>query len=138
MEAPGHTSGHILYYGHGTLFCGDTLFVGGCGRLFEGSPEEMVTTLRRIALLPPETKIYCAHEYSQNNLEFCLGIEPKNPALQKKYNEVLSLRAQNLPTVPTTLAEELTYNLLLRASILPDIDVAIREFTALRELRNQY
>jgi len=138
IEAPGHTLGHVLYYGHGALFCGDTLFVGGCGRLFEGTPEQMVESLRKIASLPQHTQIYCAHEYTQKNLEFCLQLNPENIALQKKYEDVIALRKKNLPTVPTTLAEELAYNPFLRASINSDKQTAIHEFTKIRELRNNY
>lgn len=138
IEAPGHTLGHVLYYGHGALFCGDTLFVGGCGRLFEGTPEQMVESLRKIASLPQHTQIYCAHEYTQKNLEFCLQLNPENIALQKKYEDVIALRKKNLPTVPTTLAEELAYNPFLRASINADKQTAIHEFTKIRELRNNY
>lgn len=111
---PGHTRAHIAYVGHGAVFCGDTLFVGGCGRLFEGSPEQMVNSLTKLKNLPDETKVYCMHEYTQKNLEFALTVEPNNPALKEKYDEVISKRKQNQPTVPSTIGEEKTYNPFLR------------------------
>src|SRR5690606_15329250 len=80
LEIPGHTSGHIGFYGHGLALVGDTLFTGGCGRLFEGTPEQMVASLAKLKALPPETKLYCAHEYTVSNLEFAVRVEPANVA----------------------------------------------------------
>lgn len=114
LEVPGHTRSHVAYVGHGALFCGDTLFLGGSGRLFEGTPADMVSSLTKIRELPDDTYVYCAHEYSQQNLEFTLTIDPTNPSLQKKYQEVLTLRQNKLSAVPSTIGEEKSYNLFLR------------------------
>ncbi len=113
---PAHTSGHVAYYFErpGVLFTGDTLFAGGCGRLFEGDAATMLRSLERLSALPPETQVYCGHEYTQKNLEFALTLEPHNRALQEKYARVLELRRHGLPTVPTTIAEEKATNPFLR------------------------
>ncbi|MBI2338946.1 MAG: hydroxyacylglutathione hydrolase [Deltaproteobacteria bacterium] len=114
LDIPGHTRGHIAYVTGEAVFCGDTLFAGGCGRLFEGTPEMMVASLSKLKALPDETKVYCGHEYTQKNLEFALTLEPNNQALEKKYEEVSKRRKKNLSTVPTTMAEEKSYNPFLR------------------------
>lgn len=114
LDIPGHTLGHIAYYGHGAVLCGDTLFVGGCGRLFEGTPEMMLDSLTKLKNLPDDTKMYCMHEYTEKNLEFALTLEPTNPALQKKYREVLEKRKKGESTVPSTIGEEKSYNPFLR------------------------
>lgn len=113
---PGHTLGHIAYYfpEDSALFCGDTLFSLGCGRLFEGSPEQMHASLGRLAALPPETRVYCAHEYTESNGRFALTLEPQNAALQRRMQQVRALRQRGEPTVPSTLAEELRTNPFLR------------------------
>ena len=117
IDVPGHTAGHIAYYGHGALFCGDTLFSGGCGRLFEGTPEQMLASLDKLASLPPETRVYCAHEYTAANLRFALAVEPGNGALREYQGVVTSLRARNEATVPTTLGLETRINPFMRTRL---------------------
>ena len=116
ISTPGHTSGHIVYYfaEDGALFCGDTLFVMGCGRLFEGTPEQMWNSLQKLKALPPSTRVYCAHEYTQANGRFALSVEPDNPQLQQKMLEVQRLRAENQPTVPSTIEQESATNPFFR------------------------
>jgi hydroxyacylglutathione hydrolase len=114
IAVPGHTLGHIAYYGAGCLFCGDTLFAGGCGRLFEGTAAQMADSLARLAELPDETAVYCAHEYTQANLRFALAVEPGNRRLQSRVNEVARARASGLATVPSTMAIEKASNPFLR------------------------
>jgi hydroxyacylglutathione hydrolase len=114
LAVPGHTLGHIAYYGAGCLFCGDTLFGAGCGRLFEGSPAQMFDSLSRIARLPEETVAYCAHEYTESNLRFALAVEPGNRHLQRRVDEVAVLRAKDQATVPFTLRLEKETNPFLR------------------------
>jgi hydroxyacylglutathione hydrolase len=114
IEVPGHTSTHIAFYGHGSLFCGDTLFSAGCGRLFEGSPQQMQDSLDKFASLPRQTDVYCAHEYTQSNCEFALAVEPNNSALIKRTDEVSALRLAGKPTIPSKLGEELEVNPFLR------------------------
>jgi len=116
LAVPGHTLGHLAYYAPGALFCGDTLFGAGCGRLFEGTPAQMAASLERIAALPDETLVYCAHEYTEANLRFALAVEPENPALQARVAKVAALRAAGLSSVPSTLAEEKASNPFLRCS----------------------
>lgn len=114
LATPGHTLDHICYVGHGHLFCGDTLFSCGCGRLFEGSPAQMQASLTRIAALPPETRVCCAHEYTLANIAFATEVEPDNAALQTRQVEALALRKAGLPTLPVPLASELACNPFLR------------------------
>jgi hydroxyacylglutathione hydrolase len=114
IEVPGHTSSHIAWYGHGCLFCGDTLFSVGCGRLFEGTPEQMQDSLDKLAALPPETRVFCAHEYTQSNCNFALAVEPGNPELKRRADEVESHRAGGRRTVPSELGEEVAVNPFLR------------------------
>ncbi|WP_026970371.1 hydroxyacylglutathione hydrolase [Aliagarivorans marinus] len=116
FEVPGHTLDHVAYYTPGHLFIGDTLFSGGCGRLFEGSAKQMLESLNRIASLPEKTLIYPAHEYTQTNLVFALAVESKNPQLLAYQKNVAKLRQQGLPTVPTSLANELAINPFLRSA----------------------
>ena len=117
FDTPGHTSGHIIYYfaDDEAAFVGDTIFAMGCGRLFEGTPAQMWASLSRIAALPPETKLYCAHEYTQSNAAFALTVDPHNDDLAARAREVDHLRAEGTPTVPTTVALELATNPFLRA-----------------------
>jgi hydroxyacylglutathione hydrolase len=133
METPGHTHGHIAYFFPDTpaLFCGDTLFSLGCGRLLEGTAEEMFASLRRIAALPGETRICCGHEYTESNLRFALTVEPHNPALLRRGEAVRALRARGAPTVPALLAEERDANPFLRA---PDV----ARFAALRANKDRF
>lgn len=120
FEVPGHTSGHIAYYfeSDGVAFVGDTLFALGCGRLFEGTPEQMWTSLQKLMALPDDTVVYCAHEYTQANAAFALSVEPGNAALAERAEEIAALRAAGTPTVPTTIALEKATNPFLR----PDSD----------------
>lgn len=118
LATPGHTLGHIVYYfaREQILFCGDTLFVMGCGRLFEGSAKQMYQSLQKIAALPDATRIYCAHEYTQTNGEFALTIEPDNLDLQNTMQRVNTLCANGQATVPSTLAQEIKTNPFLRTN----------------------
>lgn len=110
MHVPGHTLGHVAYRIADALFCGDTLFGAGCGRLFEGTPEQMWESLNKIACLHPQTKVYCAHEYTLNNLRFALTLLPDHEGLKTRFRETLKKRENHLPSVPSTLAEELQTN----------------------------
>jgi hydroxyacylglutathione hydrolase len=116
VETPGHTRGHIVYYlpGERAAFVGDTLFALGCGRLFEGSPEQMWNSLQKILRWPDDTRIYCAHEYTLANAEFALTVEPENAALIARAREVAAQRRAGRPTVPATLAVEKATNPFLR------------------------
>ncbi|CAJ2661027.1 hydroxyacylglutathione hydrolase 2, mitochondrial-like isoform X1 [Trifolium pratense] len=118
IDTPGHTRGHISFYfpGSGTIFTGDTLFSLSCGKLFEGSPEQMQSSLRKITSLPDDTSIYCGHEYTLNNTKFALAVEPENKALQSYAAHVTNLRSKGLPTIPTTLKLEKACNPFLRTS----------------------
>jgi hydroxyacylglutathione hydrolase len=139
FDTPGHTRGHIVYYLplDGVAFVGDTLFSLGCGRLFEGTPAQMWSSLQKLLALPPTTQLYCAHEYTQANARFALTVEPDNEALRARAREVDVLRAAQRPTVPTTLALEMATNPFLRPSsadlrrtigmpAAPDVDVFAR------------
>lgn len=119
FDVPGHTAGHVAYYGAGALFCGDTLFAAGCGRLFEGTAAQMHASLGKLARLPPDTRVYCAHEYTQSNLRFALAVEPENQALHRRAEAVAAQRAHAQPSLPTTLANELATNPFLRADQPP-------------------
>jgi len=114
MDVPGHTRGHVAYLGHGCLFCGDTLFTAGCGRLFEGSPEQMHQSLEKIRALDPGTRIYCAHEYTQDNLRFAQVVEPHNIPLRERVLSTRQYRDRDEPTVPSLLSLELATNPFLR------------------------
>jgi len=114
MAVPGHTLGHVAYYGHGALFCGDTLFSAGCGRLFEGTPAQMLESLDRIAALPDDTRVYCAHEYTLGNLRFAAAVEPGNADVLETLEAVRALRARDGITLPTTLGRERRINPFLR------------------------
>jgi hydroxyacylglutathione hydrolase len=117
LEVPGHTLDHIAYYHRGDqplLFCGDTLFAGGCGRVFEGNPPMMHNSLQRLAALPPSTRVYCAHEYTLANLSFAQAVEPDNQDLARRIQEAQAARARDEPTVPSQLSLELATNPFLR------------------------
>jgi len=129
LDVPGHTRGHIAYAGHGAVFCGDTLFSGGCGRLFEGTPAQMYASLGALAALPPATQVYCAHEYTASNLRFALAVEPDNAALVAYAAEVAALRAADQATVPTTVARERAINPFLRTTV-PKVRAAAAGFAA--------
>ena len=118
LEVPGHTRGHVAYVGDvdgPVLFCGDTMFASGCGRLFEGTPEQMLASLDKLAALPAETRMYCAHEYTRSNVSFARAAEPENEAGQQWEAEVAALRAAGEPTVPTTIGHERAVNPFLRS-----------------------
>jgi len=117
MEVPGHTSSHIAYLGEGALFCGDTLFAGGCGRVFDGTFEQLAASLQRIAGLSPETRVYCAHEYTLANLGFAAWVEPHSPALAERTDRTQRLRESGQPTVPSLLSDELATNPFLRTGV---------------------
>lgn len=149
LETPGHTLGHITYVTKGAIFCGDTLFASGCGRLFEGDAEMMLASLKKLKQLPDDTKVYCAHEYTQINLAFAMTLEPNNRDLQRKAKEVDALRKKGKPSVPTTLKEEKSYNPFLRwdsqeliSSVkdkFPDIGSSELEiFAATRQLKDRF
>ena len=120
-DVPGHTSGHIAYYGcfdgNPVLFCGDTLFSSGCGRLFEGTPHEMYTSLGKLAALAPETLVYCTHEYTRANLSFASAVEPHNQDILDRITEVESLLARNQPSIPSTISLEQKVNPFLRCHV---------------------
>jgi hydroxyacylglutathione hydrolase len=127
LDTPGHTIGHISYWipDASVAFVGDTLFAMGCGRVLEGTPQMMWASLKKLAALPPETEIYCGHEYTLANAEFGLTIEPDNKALQARAHEVEALRAEGKPTLPTRLSRELETNVFLRPEIA-DIRIRLR------------
>ncbi|MGQ0676633.1 MAG: hydroxyacylglutathione hydrolase [Rhodospirillales bacterium] len=116
-DVPGHTRGHIAYWFKDSraLFCGDTIFSLGCGRLFEGTPQQMWTSIGKLRQLPDDTRVYCAHEYTENNGRFARTVDPANPDLMRRIDEVKRLRAQGLPTVPSLMGEERRTNPFLRA-----------------------
>ncbi|MEX0734695.1 MAG: hydroxyacylglutathione hydrolase [Steroidobacteraceae bacterium] len=114
QDVPGHTAGHIAYVGHGALFCGDTLFSAGCGRLFEGTPEQMLASLDAFAGLPDETLVYCGHEYTLANLRFATAVEPGNPDIMDYVKRAAALRADGRPTLPSTIGLEKRVNPFLR------------------------
>jgi len=114
MAVPGHTLGHIAYVGHGALFCGDTLFSGGCGRLFEGTPAQMSDSLDRLAALPDDTAVYCAHEYTLSNLRFAHEVEPDNADVRAALDDVRGRRERDEITLPSSLGRELRINPFLR------------------------
>jgi hydroxyacylglutathione hydrolase len=114
LDIPGHTRGHIAFYGHGAVFCGDTLFSAGCGRLFEGTAAQMSHSLEALRNLQPETHVYCGHEYTANNLRFALAVEPGNVRTQRYLEESRTVLAQGRPTLPSTLALEIEVNPFLR------------------------
>lgn len=148
LAVPGHTAGHIAYVAGNRLFCGDTLFGAGCGRLFEGTPAQMAASLDALAALSPETLVHCSHEYTEANLRFALAVEPENKAIRARMARVAALRAAGQSSVPSTLLEELATNPFLRCRESGVIDAAIREgavdaspvavFTAIRAWRNRF
>jgi hydroxyacylglutathione hydrolase len=126
MDVPGHTAGHIAYFGAGVVFCGDTLFACGCGRLFEGTPAQMHVSLAKLAALPGDTRVYCAHEYTLANIRFARTVEPDNAVLQGRESQERAKREQGLPTVPSTVALECATNPFLRCGE-PSIVAAAQE-----------
>jgi hydroxyacylglutathione hydrolase len=153
IDVPGHTAGHIAFYtpdvdGRPLLFCGDTLFSGGCGRLFEGTPAQMLASLDRLAALPGDTRVCCAHEYTMSNLRFALAVEPDNSELIGYHARCTALRDSGRPTLPTSIAQELLINPFLRTR-QPVIKAAARRhdpaahddntvFAAIRQWKNQF
>jgi hydroxyacylglutathione hydrolase len=117
LEVPGHTAGHIAYYGEGALFCGDTLFAAGCGRVFDGTFEQLAASLRRIAALPGDTLLYCAHEYTLGNLGFAAWVEPESAAVQARIDKERAKRQVGVPTLPAFLSLELQTNPFLRTEV---------------------
>jgi hydroxyacylglutathione hydrolase len=153
IDVPGHTSGHIAYYtpdmnGKPLLFCGDTLFSGGCGRLFEGTPGQMLASLDKLAALPGNTVTCCTHEYTLSNLRFAEAVDPDNQALTSYHAHCKKLREQHQPTLPTSIAQELLINPFLRtrqAALISSaryFDAAAHDdtsvFAAIRQWKNQF
>jgi hydroxyacylglutathione hydrolase len=149
LDLPGHTLGHIAFYiehqQQKWLFCGDTLFGGGCGRLFEGTPSQMMASLQKLAALDTNTQVYCTHEYTLHNLNFALTLEPSNPALIQRRLDTLALRNAQLPSLPSTIALEIATNPFLRCNskqIQAAVDLenkpALQVFTKIRHDRNFY
>lgn len=154
LDVPGHTAGHVAYYcpevdGRPLLFCGDTLFSGGCGRLFEGTPAQMLASLDKLAALPGATQVCCTHEYTLSNLKFALAVEPGNAELINYQQRCEELRARDLPTLPTSIGREKQINPFLRTR-LPSVVQGARAhdaatppdevgvFATLRNWKNQF
>ena len=154
LDVPGHTRGHIAYVretpGANWVFCGDTLFAGGCGRMFEGTPSMMLASLDKLAALPGDTLVYCAHEYTVSNLRFALAVEPGNTALRERFAQAQAMRAEGVPTVPSTVqleretnpflrcrSEEIRGTLLETGRIHADAG-PVELFAALREWKNTF
>jgi hydroxyacylglutathione hydrolase len=116
IDIPGHTAGHVAFTGAGILFCGDTLFACGCGRLFEGTPPQMVASLAKLARLPGDTRVFCGHEYTLANIKFAEAVEPGNRVLAERKSRDEAKRAQGVPTLPSTIGEELATNPFLRCT----------------------
>lgn len=149
LDIPGHTRAHVAYYGLGSLFCGDTLFACGCGRVFEGTPAQMLHSLTKLAALPDETKVYCGHEYTLANIKFARAVDPGNAALAAREERAKLLRAAGRPTLPSTLGEERATNPFLRCAEPVVVDSAnkylggrmsdaVSVFTAIREWKNRF
>jgi hydroxyacylglutathione hydrolase len=126
-ETPGHTTGHIVFYGHETLFCGDVIFSAGCGRLLGGSAQQMYASLVQLASLPDNTAVYCTHEYTESNLRFAALVEPDNSDIRTHQAQVAQWRAEGRPSLPTTLAREKRINPFLRVH-LPAIRAAVEKW----------
>lgn len=127
LEIPGHTMDHIAYYGEGMLFCGDTLFGAGCGRLFEGTPEQMHRSLSKLTALPGDTLMYCGHEYTLDNIAFAKWVEPNNADLLTREKDTQALRQQDLPSLPSQLDLERRTNPFLRFDV-PEVILAAENF----------
>lgn len=148
LDIPGHTRAHIAYYGAGALFCGDTLFACGCGRLFEGTAEQMYASLQKLLSLPDATKVYCGHEYTLANIGFARNVEPANSALASREQRDRRLREAGKPTLPSTLADEKATNPFLRCrepAVVESVNKylgarvsdPVRVFAAIRQWKNQ-
>lgn len=136
IETPGHTRGHIAYFGfcgdsQPVLFCGDTLFAGGCGRLFEGTADQMWGSLHKLARLPPDTQLYCAHEYTLSNLRFARHVMPEDADIDARYRQVELLRSKSLITLPSTIATEQATNVFLRCN-------TAEQFAELRKRKDDF
>lgn len=149
MSVPGHTLEHVAYYAPGLLLCGDTLFGAGCGRIFEGTPAQMYESLMQIAALPQETRVYCSHEYTAANLAFAAAVEPDNEDIRLRTERVAQLRASDLPSLPSTIGEELRTNPFLRCRepqvraaaqrrAGADTDSELEVFTVLRRWKDMF
>jgi hydroxyacylglutathione hydrolase len=149
LEIPGHTRAHVAYYGLESLFCGDTLFACGCGRVFEGTAEQMLASLSKLAALPDETKVYCGHEYTLANIKFARAVDPDNSVLAAREERAKRLRAAGRPTLPSTLGEERATNPFLRCAEPVVVESAnkylgariadpVRVFAAIREWKNRF
>jgi len=149
LDIPGHTRAHVAYYGLGSLFCGDTLFACGCGRVFEGTPAQMLHSLTKLAALPDETKVYCGHEYTLANIKFARAVDPGNAALAAREKSAQALRDAGRPTLPSTLGEERATNPFLRCDQPVVVESAnkylgsrigdpVGVFTAIREWKNRF
>ena len=152
IEIPGHTLDHLAFYsfndGNPILFCGDTLFAGGCGRVFEGTFKQMFQSLQKIANYPKETKVYCGHEYTLANLKFALEVDSNNKDLKNEYMSIEDLISKNIPSLPTTMKKELKLNPFLRCNdiaiknkIFEKFDIIDNEleiFTALRKWKDDF
>jgi len=148
LDIPGHTRAHIAYYGAGALFCGDTLFACGCGRVFEGTAEQMYSSLGKLRALPDDTKVYCGHEYTLANIGFAKNVEPGNAALAAREARDQRLRAQGKPTLPSLLGDEKATNPFLRCTepavvesvnkyLGSRVSDPVRVFAAIREWKNR-
>jgi hydroxyacylglutathione hydrolase len=149
LDIPGHTRAHVAYYGLGSLFCGDTLFACGCGRVFEGTPEQMLHSLTKLAALPDETRVYCGHEYTLANIRFARAVDPHNAALAAREERVKQLRDAGRPSLPSTLGEERATNPFLRCNEPVVVESAnkylggrvadpVRVFAAIRDWKNKF
>jgi hydroxyacylglutathione hydrolase len=148
LDVPGHTAGHVAYYGINSLFCGDALFACGCGRLFEGSAQQMHASLAKFSALPDDTKVYCAHEYTLENIHFAKAVEPGNAALVEREHRERETLAQGRPTLPSSIGLEKLTNPFLRCSVPVVMTAAARfaghplaepadVFAAIRQWRDQ-
>jgi len=144
IAIPGHTKSHIAYFGHGVVFCGDTLFSVGCGRIFEGTPEQMLASLDRLAALPGDTLVCCGHEYTVANCAFAETVDPRNTALSQRLAQARAQRERGAPTVPVSLAEERACNPFLRVdtdaivAALPDAQDRVGRFAELRRRKDGF
>ena len=149
LDIPGHTRAHVAYYGLESLFCGDTLFACGCGRVFEGTAAQMLDSLSKLAALPDETKVYCGHEYTLANIKFARAVDPHNSVLAAREEKAAQLRAAGRPTLPSTLGEERATNPFLRCADPAVVDSAnkylgsriadpVSVFAAIREWKNRF
>lgn len=127
LAIPGHTLDHLAYFGHGMVFCGDTIFGCGCGRLFSGTAEQMVASMKKLSGLPPDTRVYCAHEYTLDNIGFARWVEPDNADVLQRDDDDMAKQEQGIPTIPSTMALELKTNPFLRFN-QPQVIAAAEKF----------